>query len=56
MNIFQRITDRHQQIVISLVGILLICMVPLLQSILWIIWDDVVFCLFVLVVGAPFLL
>lgn len=38
--IFQRTVDRLQRIVLSL---LLICMVPLLLSVLWLVWDHHVF-------------
>lgn len=41
--IFQRTTGRLQKIVLSLAGILLICMAPLLLSVLWLIWDHHVF-------------
>lgn len=41
--IFQRTTGRLQKIVLSLAGILLICMVPLLLSVLWLIWDHHIF-------------
>lgn len=41
--IFQRTTGRLQKIVLSLAGILLICTVPLLLSVLWLIWDHHIF-------------
>lgn len=48
--IFQRTTGRLQKIVLSLAGILLICMAPLLLSVLWLIWDHHVY--FAVVVAA----